>query len=81
MTVAPDLSQTVAPTGPLRRPPPDGRSAWLPDPDAAGRPRRSESFDDTEDPEDLAKWFAYYLAALLVALLTLGGLWISIFAL
>ena len=36
--------------------------------------------DTSDEPEDLATWFAYYLAAVLLTLLGLGGLWISNFA-
>ena len=36
--------------------------------------------DSADDPADLAIWFAFYLAGLLLSLLALGGLWIWNFA-
>jgi hypothetical protein len=56
----------------------------LSDPRPAPRPHRAEpagrvaKADPADDPEYLATWFAYYLAALLLGLLGLGGLWIYI---
>jgi len=81
MTVAAGPSPTVVPTDPLRRSLIDERSGQLPDSDVTGPRRRIDEATEDGDPEDMAKWFAYYLFALLVALLALGGLWISNFAL
>jgi hypothetical protein len=45
-----------------------------------GGTTRAPRADTSDAPEDLATWFAYYLAAVLLTLLGLGGLWISNFA-
>ena len=84
MTVAPAQGPPVVtadPADPPGRPPRDEPATRLLDADATGPARRVGTGGDVADPEDLATWFAYYLFGLLVALLALGGFWISIFAL
>jgi hypothetical protein len=67
------------PTSTQRRPPPAvdglGCAAQL------GAPDRVREGDPANDPDDLATWFAVYLAVLLFSMLGLGGIWISYFAL
>ena len=81
MTVAPVQGPPVVTADPPGRPLRDEPATRPLVSGATGPARRVETGDDVGDPEDLATWFAYYLFGLLVALLALGGFWISIFAL